>query len=552
MGGLSFRYPIPISIALLLNVFLRSISLAAPPHPLVYDVGIKNGWGVPPFRVPAGPRELSSPVLKTTGIHGIAVIGIEFEDVKHRTQHDRSYFHDLIFAQSPSRPELKSLFSYYREVSYGKLLIDDGDSNPSAMDPNNIVMWVQSRHKMSYYGEDGTSVDNRNADISELIREAIHLADPQMDFSRLDLDGDRFVDHLIVIHAGGAQERTGNPIHIWSHRWEFPTPVPTGDGVAIRSYILVSEDSPVGIIAHEFGHDIGLVDLYDVITYETVAGFWDIMDQGAWLDDGRTPAHPGAWTRMLAGWIQPEDGTKMERVYAIERYQKGSLYKFIAGADGKEYFLVENRFRIGFDSPLPGQGLLIWHIDERYGDLRNNAINVGKTKRVDLVEADNTPTTTDPMDPRNATDPFFEGNNSEFTPFTTPSSRSNDGYDTGIYIVGIGVPGEVIYVYGKKVGLQLFAFQCYPIPSRGGSVKIRFSLSKAVRNDEIRVSVYNIAGQLIYRAAGALQTDLDPPTYIVEWTPMGNPSRSGVYIYVIDIHSSEGMMRKVGKVTVGR
>lgn len=545
-------WPFILLSAISSSALFRGVSPAAPPHPLVYDVGIKNRFGAPLLTVPRAPRESSSQLLKTVGVQGIAVIGIEFTDIKHRPQHDRSYFHDLIFARSPKRAGIKSLFNYYKEVSYGRLLVDDGDGDPDAMDPNNIVMWVQSRHRMSYYGEDGTSVDNRNADISELVREAIYLADPKMDFSRLDLDGDRFVDHLIVIHAGGAQERTGNPVDIWSHRWEFTVPVPTGDGVAIRSYILVSEDSPVGIIAHEFGHDIGLVDLYNVITYETVAGFWDIMDQGAWLDDGKTPSHPGAWTRMLAGWIQAEDGAKMEKVYMIEVYQKGSLYKFVAGADGKEYFLVENRHRVGFDLPLPGQGLLIWHVDERYGDLRNNAINVGKVRRVDLVEADNTPTTTDPMDPRNATDPFFEGNNSEFTPFTSPSSRSNDGYDTGIYIVGIGVPGEIMYVYGKKVGLQFLASQCYPVPSRGERVKIKFSLSKAVRDEDITVSVYNVLGQLVYRTKKVSQLDLDPPTYIVEFPPSGRVPESGVYIYVIDVRSSEGNLRRVGKMVIAR
>src|SRR5437867_4989814 len=37
----------------------------------------------------------------------------------------------------------------------------------------------------------------------------------------------------------------------------------TADGVQVDGYTMVSESSPVGVVAHEFGHDLGLPDLYD-------------------------------------------------------------------------------------------------------------------------------------------------------------------------------------------------------------------------------------------------------------------------------------------------
>ena len=40
------------------------------------------------------------------------------------------------------------------------------------------------------------------------------------------------------------------------------------------------------------------------------------------------------------------------------------------GTAGSEYFLVENRQRTGFDAQLPGDGLLVWHIDEESGAKR--------------------------------------------------------------------------------------------------------------------------------------------------------------------------------------
>ena len=35
------------------------------------------------------------------------------------------------------------------------------------------------------------------------------------------------------------------------------------------------------------------------------------------------------------------------------------------GKDGPEYFMMENRQKVGFDKYLPGDGILIYHIDEK-------------------------------------------------------------------------------------------------------------------------------------------------------------------------------------------
>ena len=50
---------------------------------------------------------------------------------------------------------------------------------------------------------------------------------------------------------------------------------------------------------------------------------------------------------------------------------------------GPEYFLVENRQKTGFDADLPGDGLLVWHIDEsQSGNTDENHYKVG------LIQAD--------------------------------------------------------------------------------------------------------------------------------------------------------------------
>ena len=66
----------------------------------------------------------------------------------------------------------------------------------------------------------------------------------------------------------------------------------------------------MGVFAHEFGHDLGLPDLYDY-TGENATGFWTIMSSGSWLsqndyDIGSQPNHFGVWEKFQLGWLNYE------------------------------------------------------------------------------------------------------------------------------------------------------------------------------------------------------------------------------------------------------
>ncbi|MBC8384950.1 MAG: hypothetical protein H8E57_05480 [Candidatus Cloacimonetes bacterium] len=73
------------------------------------------------------------------------------------------------------------------------------------------------------------------------------------------------------------------------------------------------------VFAHEFGHSLGFVDLYNTRTFRPAVGYFDIMDSGGFglagygIDDddddepeiiyyveGGFPVFPGAWSRSLA------------------------------------------------------------------------------------------------------------------------------------------------------------------------------------------------------------------------------------------------------------
>src|SRR6266705_99338 len=193
-------------------------------------------------------------VAQTTGTVRILVLLIDFTDVAPAAAHTGAYFDGLFNDASPGA---RSFHAYYSEVSLGALTIQ----------ATVIATWFHSAHPMSYYGADGSRPpDDANGPIYRLVTESVQLADPSVNFATFDTNGDGVVDHLTVVHAGAGQESGGSSDLIWSHRWAVldadPT-VPgsqslTADGVQIYGYTMESEDSPVGVMAHEFGHELGL------------------------------------------------------------------------------------------------------------------------------------------------------------------------------------------------------------------------------------------------------------------------------------------------------
>jgi immune inhibitor A len=66
----------------------------------------------------------------------------------------------------------------------------------------------------------------------------------------------------------------------------------------------------LGVFAHEYGHDLGLPDLYDYYG-ENGTGFWTLMSSGCWLDEGKdtignNPSHMGVWEKYQLGWANYE------------------------------------------------------------------------------------------------------------------------------------------------------------------------------------------------------------------------------------------------------
>ena len=306
----------------------------------------------------------SNPPLKFTKDGSLATdtlkplfLLVDFDDNVH--SHDTSEFNQLLFSTGFSYPT-GSFRDYYWENSYQQLDLPGGQYG-----------WIRAPQLYSYYeyGMDGFGPYPHNA--QKLVEDAVYAADPYINFADYDHDNDGWVDGLNVIHAGpGAEE--GADSAIWSHKWVTHS-VLTVDGVHIYEYAMSPEIRVggdlvgIGVICHEFGHVLGAIDVYDYDGTSFGLGDWSIMATGSWNHDGKTPAHFDAYHKYAilgfssVTWIQ----SNQTNVEILQAETSPIAYRlWTSGQGGAMYFLVENRQKTGFDSYVPGHGLLIYHVDQ--------------------------------------------------------------------------------------------------------------------------------------------------------------------------------------------
>ncbi len=200
----------------------------------------------------------------------------------------------------------------------------------------------------------------------------------------------------------------------------------------------------ISVQCHEFGHMLGLPDLYarpENPGSEGV-GVWDAMSNQ--LPNG-LPQHFSAWSKEQMGWIKPVliDPRKPQKlILSPIEDSPTECYKIPARADGSEYFLLENRQQKGFDKNLPAAGLLIWRVIP--GGPRG-------TQQVFLEEAHGVDGPSGPRVYAGAV-PFPSPANHSFTPFTTPSSKIQLGGGLDVNITNIRrLPdGRVVFHVGYE------------------------------------------------------------------------------------------------------
>lgn len=344
----------------------------------------------------------------------------------------RAEFEQLLFGAD----QLRSLTTYYRALSRNKLVVT-----------GEVVGYVRAPRPYSFYtnGESGTGENSFPSNTPGLLVDALTVFCQTDSLARFDTDGDGFVDGIFLVHAGGGAEAEPDPTKrrdmIWSHKWVLPTPF-ENQGVKVFAYSTEPEDGRVGVFCHEFGHVLGLPDLYDTTYRSEGVGQWCLMGAGSWGGGGDRPTRMSCWCLAKLGWVKPAVVKRAGSLSlkTLEADPKACRRLWTKGKSGPEYFLIENRQTSGMDAELPGSGLAVWHIDETQS---------GNTNRlgymVGLMQADGKRDLELNGNSGDDGDLFPGGTRATaFDDGTTPSSRTYLGDPTGVAISRIKEQGGTI------------------------------------------------------------------------------------------------------------
>ncbi|WP_441251655.1 immune inhibitor A domain-containing protein [Kitasatospora sp. McL0602] len=252
-----------------------------------------------------------------------------------RADYNQQHFQDLYF--NPNQPSMKT---FYERQSSGRYSVD-----------GQVTDWVRVPWNEARYGSDycGAHICNNAQD---LIRDGINAwvadqkAKGQTDaqikatlsqydqYDRYDFnhngnfnEPDGYLDHFQIVHAGEDESAGGGKQGtdaLWAHRsYVYGAQAgqtgpagnklggtPVGDtGIWVGDYTMQPENGGLGVFAHEFGHDLGLPDLYDTTGKDdNSVGFWSLMSSGSWLGEGKNeigdmPNDFDVWSKLKLGWL---------------------------------------------------------------------------------------------------------------------------------------------------------------------------------------------------------------------------------------------------------
>ncbi len=473
----------------------------------------------------------------------ILAILVEFSD--HQNQVNAPFFDSLVFDSMGA-----TVRDYFSEISYAQ--IDLVTVNlPSTLG------WRTAPQTYQYYVDSANGLGSYPQNSQKLVEDLVDQIDPLVDFSQYDNDGDNYVDVVMVIHSGAGAEMTGSNADIWSHKWGINPR--NKDGVFIFDYTMQPEywtnpgDMTIGVYAHELAHGFGLPDLYDTDGSSNGLGRWCLMAYGSWNGPGGrgdSPSHPCAWSRInmnMANYTNVTTPLQNQIITPVE--QSGLIYRmWTGGLLGQEYFLVENRQRTGYDSYLPSEGLMIWHIDDA-----KNALSTPNDQEwypgqpssahygVALEPADGLWELEHAVDAGDAGDPFpGTSSRTTFSDSSTPNANTYGGAPTNVQVsaitpIGDDIQANLIVTLAAgtdddppaSLPVSVVLNQNYPNPFNPTTV-ISFSLTSAA---DVQLDIFNLTGQKVRSLYKERAASGDTELAWDATTDSGEPVASGIYLY---------------------
>jgi M6 family metalloprotease-like protein len=282
---------------------------------------------------------------------------------------------------------------YLRAISYQKAWVT-----------GKMTHWYTLPHKVAHYRISQRNLGVDKEKVTELIEDAINMADAVEDFSR----------YSMIFISLGAKRKEYGMMGLCGYPgmlgWQSQLPLKTkGKGQKIPGGVAIyCENAHVGVIFHDMAHIMGGVQgrkrtvpcLYDhdlqaqpgpfrghYQFYLIHVGFFDPMSCH-FYKSRQGPPGTCAWTKLRFGWIEPgkiiqvsRGKSKKVRLAPLSR-GRSRVLAIRLPIDANTYYLIENRQSIGPDRNLPSHGVLIYYCDDRIAECRR-----GKSP-VKLVNAD--------------------------------------------------------------------------------------------------------------------------------------------------------------------
>ncbi|MBQ9143708.1 MAG: M6 family metalloprotease domain-containing protein [Paludibacteraceae bacterium] len=331
-------------------------------------------------------RMLQSRPNKAVGSVNLAprglVILVNFSDSKFANANNQAAMNELMNSDNYTyNGATGSVRQFFSDQSDGQYTPDFDVIGPVTLSEN-----------VAYYG--GNDAGGGDLLPGDMVVEACSIANAShgVDFTQYDNDGDGYVDFVYIVYAGKGEADGGADETIWPHNWDLASAYYYDnctynknkrrfDGKYINNYACSGELSGagartgIGTIAHEFGHVIGLPDLYD-IDYgqnsedEATPGAWHIMDGGSYNNDGKTPPNYTIYDKYFLGWETPTNPSNTPQTLTLQAagtdgfkgYQIATSNSLLLANNTNTVYYIENRQQSGWDAYLPGHGLVIWKI----------------------------------------------------------------------------------------------------------------------------------------------------------------------------------------------
>ena len=310
----------------------------------------------------------------TGSLHSLVIL-VNFQDNQFSVNEPLASFHSMLNQIGyDANGATGSARQYFLSCSNGKF------------DPQFYVVGPYTLpNNMEFYGKNLFATGNDSLP-RQMVIDACNLANNAgLDFTKFDTDGDGVVDNVFIYYAGYNAAEGGSDSSIWPHRSNLGNENTVFDGKIIYNYACTSELKGnsgvnmcgIGTFAHEFSHVIGMPDYYHTTASKKPhLGEWSLMASGNYNNKGRTPPLYSAYDKFFLGWLTPEQIilTSNYELNPIEQsYSEGTKQTYLISLDKHninhqspnptEFFMLEYRKKSGWDSFIPNEGMLIWHID---------------------------------------------------------------------------------------------------------------------------------------------------------------------------------------------